>query len=500
MLSLASLFVVLGFLVLIGLLANVGMTTARKLETQNAADAAAYSASVEMARGMNAVTAANHLMGELTALVVLIHTLAGDTLDGGDAPSTPKLLKTGLDIAYDVANPLSQDTDIKVLSEAYDNIKKDSKVDGAIYDARMRLKQILIWALEVHGVGALISKGKYVPIIGPIFEGLGDFFEGCAVAFEAKALQEWVTLDGLEYLARGLHYAKVAMRDALIPALSAYSVSVFWLTPKYVRDAASAVGGPNAATCAIYPMIPMLPLEPEPTKLNDPKKSQLVRASTPWIQWWRQPWIDWGKKAILLSRFAYYYEKRSTDYTLPIIKGLKEKSGFKMYVLKGTDLNGKGKTFESWTYGSRAASDEADQKFTVVGFAHRDRPPLLRGGGIFRQENPKGMVCYAQAMIYNANAQKRGSGNADWQATVGWDTLNWAGPAPEFPGPLPPGDNVPTPTTPQPLTRLNWQAKLVPTTRLDEAIQWSKFNPVIDGRIRDALPLPYTTKSLSRTH
>jgi hypothetical protein len=494
MLSLASLFVVLGFLVLIGLLGNAGMTTARKLETQNAADAAAYSAGVEMARGMNAVTAANHMMGELTALVVLIHALTGDTLDGGDAPDTPKSRSIPLDIAYNAAYGISQDTDIPVLKSSYDNIKKDSKVDGAIYDARMRLKQVLTWALEVHAVGALICQGKFVPILGPIFEGVGDTFEGCAYAFEAKALQEWETLDGLEYMARGLHYAKVAMRDGLVPALSFYCTGMIAATPAYANRAATAVGAPNLATCSLHPLLPTLPLQAEPTQLNDPKKSQLVRASTPWIQWWRQPWIDWGKKAIILSRFADRYEKWTNDSTLPIIKGIKEKSGFKVYVLQGLDLNGQGKTSEPWTYA--ANSQRAEQMFSVVGLAHRSPPPVV-GRGIFRQENPQGMMCYAQAMIYNANPQKRGSGNGDWQATAGWDTLNWAGPAPEFPGPLPPGDDTPTPTTPQPLTQLNWQVKLIPTTRLGEAMLWQWEQPKV---IRDALGRANPALSLSRTH
>src|SRR5690348_4479264 len=101
MLSLVSLFVVLGFLVLIGLLANAGRVTSRKLETQNAADSVAYSAGVEMGRGMNFVTAINHLVGELTALVVLIHTLGGDELDQGkEPPPTPALLKTALETTY----------------------------------------------------------------------------------------------------------------------------------------------------------------------------------------------------------------------------------------------------------------------------------------------------------------------------------------------------------------------------------------------------------------
>ena len=198
-----------------------------------------------------------------------------------------------------------------------------------------------------------------------------------------------------------------------------------------------------------------------------------MRASTPWIQWCRQEWIDFGMDALLLSRFAAAFEKRSTQYTLSIVKRLLQDKNIYLYVMSHPDPNGRGKTYEPWTYGDRNGSRKADQMFTVVGLAHRPAPrvasPVVSGGGIFRQENPDGMVCYAQAMFYNANPQQRGSGNQDWQPTAGWDTLNWDGPAPEYPGPVPPGNNTPTPTTPQPRIRLNWQSKLVPTTSLLEA-------------------------------
>src|SRR5262245_55067222 len=108
MLSLVSLFVVLGFLVLFSLLSNAGKTVGQKLEAQNAADAVAYSAGVEMARGLNSVTAANHLIGELQALVVLHHGLGGDELDGlARARRTPTDIQQSLQISYQLARVFS---------------------------------------------------------------------------------------------------------------------------------------------------------------------------------------------------------------------------------------------------------------------------------------------------------------------------------------------------------------------------------------------------------
>ena len=479
LLSLASLFVVLGFLVLIGLLANAGMTTARKLETQNAADSVAYSASVEMARGMNSITAINHLIGELTALVVLIHTLGGDELDQGKSPPrTPEILQIGMETSYDAAKALSGDA-VPVLDAAYNEAKPEPRVGGAIYDARIRLKLVLTWAFEVHLIGGLIAQGQFVPIVGPLLEALGDGICLDALAFETKVWQECLTLDFLEELARILQPVKVAIRDGAIPFLYYYQEPIVYVPPLSApwkaQQAAKDMGAPNLAdSVSLYPPWPLLQLPvTKDSSQNSPQRSQLMRASTPWIQWWRQEWIDFGKDALLLSRFAAAFEKRSTQYTLSIVKRLLQDRNIYLYVMSHPDPNGLGKTYEPWTYGDRNGSRQADQMFTVVGLAHRPAPrvasPVVSGGGIFRQENPDGMVCYAQAMFYNANPQQRGSGNQDWQPTAGWDTLNWDGPAPEYPGPVPPGNNTPTPTTPQPRIRLNWQSKLVPTTSLLEA-------------------------------
>ncbi|HEY7314768.1 MAG TPA: hypothetical protein VH643_35800 [Gemmataceae bacterium] len=513
MLSLASLFVVLGFLVLIGLLANAGTVTSRKLETQNAADAVAYSASVEMARGMNSITAINHLIGELTALVVLIHTLGGDELDQGKSPpSTPALLKTWLTTAYYAAKAIDFDATPQVDDGAYDEASPESDVGGAIYDARKRLKMVLAWAYQAHFFGDVIAKGQYIPIVGAILEGLGDSICAAAWVFEKKVWQECKILDALVTLAKQLQRVKVVMRDVLVPGLYYYEkFLIVPAAPLQAVNAANEMKTPNLADdVSLYPGWPVLnlnlPVQQEPDQVAV-ERSQLMRASTPWIQWWRQPWIDFGKDVLILSRFAQYFENRSTQYSLSIIKHLKQDKGIKLYVMSNPDPQGRGKTFEPWTFADQPSGDKggykgsklADRMFCVVGLAHR-RAPDAFGRNIFRyQENPDGMVCFAQAMLYNANPQKRGSGDKNWQPTVGWDTLNWNGPVPEYPGPVPAGDNTPTPTTPQPLIRLNWQSKLVPTTseRLTEA---ALLQP--PGAIRNVLGSGRTNvlSELARTH
>ncbi len=500
MLSLASLFVVLAFLVLIGLMANVGLTTSRKLETQNAADSVAYSGAVEMARGMNSVTAVNHLIGELMAMVVLIHTLGGDELDQGkDGPSTPFGLDEALDVAYDLAEGVGFDALPQPYGDAYDEASQDSSVGGAIYDARMRLKMVLAWAYEAHFFGGVIAKGQYIPIVGPILKGLSIGVCSAALAFEVKVYQECKTLDALEQMAQKLETIKEKLRDTVVPALYKYQTVLVNAAPFQAVAAANATASPNLTDVSLYPPWPLLqlPVMTEPDSVSV-ERSQLMRATTPWVQWWRQPWIDFGKDALLLSRFGKYFEDRSTQYTLSIIKKQRDDNDIKLYVMK-PDPQGSGntypKTYEPWTYA--AQSSQVDQMFTVVGMAHR-RAAIVAGSGIFRQENPQGMVCYAQAMFYNANPQRRGSGDDNTQPTAGWDTLNWDGTVaiPEYPGPAPQSDDtsIITPSTPQPLIRLNWQSKLVPTTRLTEASAFQR------GAIGDVLRRTIPESPLGRTH
>ena len=79
---LASIFVLMFLLMMVGLVGNVGRTSRLKVEAQNAADAVAYSASVTMARGMNALAHAQHLSGELAAIGALHAALYGIYPDG----------------------------------------------------------------------------------------------------------------------------------------------------------------------------------------------------------------------------------------------------------------------------------------------------------------------------------------------------------------------------------------------------------------------------------
>ena len=60
-------FAVLALTMLLGMVMNVGRQVDGKIRMQNAADAAAYSGGVALARGMNALAFTNHLLCDVFA-------------------------------------------------------------------------------------------------------------------------------------------------------------------------------------------------------------------------------------------------------------------------------------------------------------------------------------------------------------------------------------------------------------------------------------------------
>jgi hypothetical protein len=506
MLSLVSLFVVLGFLVLFALLANVAKTVTQKLETQNGADSIAYSATTEMARGMNTLTAVNHLIGELTALVVLHHALGGDELDGlRSVTPTPRNVRTSLDLSYRIASIVTIGG-VRPQTFQYQAVRQEVRTGAAIRDSRIRLKQVMVWAYVAHAVGGIFQQLGWIPYVGPVLRIIGITIAVCAMVFETKVYLEWLTLDLLELIARGLMPLKKGMQSAVVPGLHGLNRLVTLQTPWKMERLAEDVGQHNAAEGSLFPgflknpSYPLLglPVRQEPVSLRQEAKSQLVRTSTPWIQYWRLPMLRFGEKALLLARFKVHYWQRTDEFTLTLTRRLKQGGGLlavNPYILEGLDLDRIDKGQETWTQAS--GSREADRLFGVIGFAHR-RKPKIAAGGIFRQSNPDGLVGYAQGMIYNANPQPRAgaaTAGAGWQPVVGWDTLNWAGPVPEYPGAGPNGPDPTIPTVPEPRIRINWQTKLVPTTRLAESIPFQQGEL---GRVVRRTPWWFTP--LSGTH
>ena len=245
-----------------------------------------------------------------------------------------------------------------------------------------------------------------------------------------------------------------------------------------------------------------------PTSMLNQKQeraTQWVNATYPYVDAFRAPLLAQFEKHLKIAKTRKHFIKWTNRYTL--VKSWEFRSGYRfektgaktgswskssdreplaMLVMKGTyDRSGTArKGQETWTRSDTTGKEEAEDLFTVIGLGHRELQPLF-SSTVFVLPHDRGLTTYAQAILYNANPQSpivatsaNRAGNV--QAKIGWDTLNWdsAFPTPSW-GSEPSTGEAKWPweifsearQTDSIKVKLNWQAKLMPTThsRLKQA-------------------------------
>ena len=90
--SIVSVFAVMFLAMLLGMVMNVGRHVDGKLRMQNAADSAAYSGGVVLARGMNTLAFTNHLLCDVFAVTAVLRE-ARDENSASYAPADPRRLE-----------------------------------------------------------------------------------------------------------------------------------------------------------------------------------------------------------------------------------------------------------------------------------------------------------------------------------------------------------------------------------------------------------------------
>lgn len=502
MIALVTLFVILFFLVLAGLVANAGNTVNRKIETQNAADATAISGAVWMARGMNAITATNHVMGEMMALIVLHEAIGGKKLRGKDSDPVDEPTHTSAKQraqAMRTAAELAKTAQVGTGTIAYDYIGDkggDIKADATILYGRHELLEWLRRVYHFKELAGGLEKSGFPPTVIA-----GYVIDAIAFVVEMYCLAEWIVLELLEFIAGNEVVLRIREHifTQMLPAAGRYEGLVVSEVPRLAGTAAQEIARRNhAQEGTLYPKPSQLhlPVIRESAQINADAtvfaRSQIVRATYPWVLFNRRPIIKFTSWMIF-SRTPRWYHEFTHKFTRTMGQQFYREDNSSpyehcLYVMENHDPQRKGE--EPWTTDSRLA----DQLFTVVGLAHR-QPPRIVSPGVFGQPNPEGLVAYAQAIFYNANAQSsKDTGRR--QREVGWDTLNWTPPtgtnnAWEYP----PHYEDDWGGQGQPKIKLNWQAKLVPVTRLKEAANGvsAPFRPVLQR-------LPLDQERLFRNH
>lgn len=291
--TLVTMMAILGMIVLAGFIGNAGHIVTKKVETQNAADAVAFSSAQWMARGMNASTATNHLIGEITGLVVVLEALGGPEADEKmeDYPAESRSLdgvirtfkKSAIAKGSYMAPALASierpilDFIVDKLISPSDAKKATHKAFATIYDAKLTLKRDLMKRLVIMTVANL---GFIVP---PPF-GFGTALISAGVhAYEmvqiADIAKEWIILEGLEFVAKNLKPVKVdILEKLLIPKLAEHGdfiagrqIKASKLTTGVVNagiaDTLEHLGDVYGMEAAVYPgaTVFRLPIKPEPT-------------------------------------------------------------------------------------------------------------------------------------------------------------------------------------------------------------------------------------------
>lgn len=536
MMTWATLVAVVCFTALIAMVFNVGRIANDKLEAQNAADSSAYSASLVQARAMNAVTASNHMMGELTALYTMHHAIGGDALDESESYSTfiSTILNVGVFgtwagawVTYGIAAiepALVPFLGLGSPPTSYGPADDTPKGEASVHDAKMLLKAKIIEQYINHIMASLdIIEGKALTLsIWPptVAAGFAKVAEGELDRFNAnqeidRLVREYRFINSLESFAIRTKPIKRNIIPGLLEALWAYEQLVVTGTRVQAGRAASTaaernmsvgevLGRPTAANVALaLGGIPSatLPVVRDPTE--DDEKSQLMRATYPWVQVWRSPLLILFDARAFKSRFARFYEYHCDKYSKEICQEFREERGFELYVLEEMDADNANtdKGTESWR--ERDQSGYADRLFSVVGVARADEAPRMSHMAFWPNPNPTPIAAISQAMIYNGNRPvewEAGTLDAVYfllgreaQPVDGWDTLNWTEGATEWkegkvyfnllpddfdwllgylvfldvPFVYPPDLKIPDllfggggPPTPR--IQLNWQAKLTP--------------------------------------
>ncbi|MDR2439836.1 MAG: hypothetical protein LBE12_10765, partial [Planctomycetaceae bacterium] len=177
-----TMIIILGLSLLIGYVGNMGAEILRRQRLQNAGDAVAYSSALCMARGMNAICTYNHIMGELTSLVVILEALGGPEADEDKTFSTTEdmLLNRSIVILGKVPGIYMDgftggkfdktlvDSVIKTVTEGWGGKCKmgDHNCGAAIYDAQLVLKEKIRQYLTAKIVGSGLQLCKPIPIVG----------------------------------------------------------------------------------------------------------------------------------------------------------------------------------------------------------------------------------------------------------------------------------------------------------------------------------------------
>lgn len=462
------LIAMVAFAVLGMFLMDIARMTSRKVEMQQVADSTAYSTSLMMTRGMNAVTVSNHHIGEVLAFIVLHKAIAGENVDGRDKTRQQAALDNQLSIAVTALGPAALAAGGRATT--FPDCAVDVRAAETVCDAKLLLKMEIASIYSAQIVAAAYG-------LQAVVAALSDFEE-----YVVKP--EWDALERMERQARNDLPRRKRLESEFLIAIQDYQDELTQELPSAAASTATAIAGQALGQGACFPSRPALPLVREPFEdggrnhQRSMARSQIVRAAYPWVVYDRGPVIS-NTSWMVLSQAGEFYREWSDHDTTERSQWFYRRSGKPMLVIRRHVLPEKGT--EPWTKDSKLA----DEQFSIIGFAFEPSPRPF-GSPALKRQNKSGLVTYAQAITYSANPQNPGKSTGKYQPEIGWDTLAWKAPvrnsgAYEYPSGIASGGRCPR-------IHLNWQTKLVPVTGyLDRSVEDTPDE--VSGAIRKIVPV-----------
>ncbi|MFK7769461.1 MAG: hypothetical protein AB8B55_19765 [Mariniblastus sp.] len=301
--TLLASILMLALVSLAGLIGNTGHATTQKLETQNAADSIAYSSTLWMARGMNALTATNHMLGEATAIAAVHEAFGGPELEHGIKRNTSEnaaldriirsLSPTAPVIPSLYSPPPIPSIDrrvVKFVTDRTSPAKGEMTAFATIYDSRMSLKRQLAVILPAKSFANL---GFLVP--PPWGYATAAVAYGVHIAGTANIVligKEWFVLEALEAIARIFKPMKSVIEKQLVPTLAAHADFVASYDPVTKKAKPGIVNG--AVKRAVLDLEKKLEVEASLFPKFEKLRLPVVPEPKPNMRGSTQPTQGWG--------------------------------------------------------------------------------------------------------------------------------------------------------------------------------------------------------------
>lgn len=480
--------VIIGMAVLIGMIGNIGSEVVQKQRLQIAADSAAYSSAVWMARGMNTVCTLNHMMGEITAYIVILEAMGGPEAKPGEGIARrnfcnkEKIYDEVINSPwrfYSINNILfNPSVDDKLADWVEDGLvykNTGRKCGAAIMDGELTLKSSYVTSLNKKGAintAAIAATGVTFGF------GYGAARAAAQIAHYAEdaelllILQEMGVLKALTIQVNILVPLQKPGFRSLLPTLAAYAQNV---TPKRLEKPIQETLDRLEKHYRLQKIDLAFPTPVKPDtvsgkgrqKPNAPGRFFETQAADYWKEGVDHYPIggeqnDSHSSWKQLESFDTAAEERSqwVRATYPYVDSIR--SNIRKFA--GTNRNSVGwltrskfaAHFSVWSNRytlnesytlrtNRGAhmmvlpgkteykgneswiknSSDADRMFSVIVRAEAKKRSPIAASSLFSRSRNQGDVAYAQAMFYNANESNPLGKRSDRQANTGWDTLQW---------------------------------------------------------------------------